>query len=232
MKSLRPIGAEALIRWQHPEKGLLAPGEFMHLIEDADLEIEIGEYVIRESLKQVNNWHANGLDIQMSINIAAKHLQSWEFVEKLQEALKIYPDLPRDVLQIEVLESAALEDISSVQNIIEACKSIGVSFALDDFGTGYSTLSYLRNLPADTLKIDQTFVRDMLNDSGDLAIVQGIIALAKTFKRKTVAEGVETNEHIEALRLLGCEQGQGYGIAKPIPAEAFLAWLNEWNRHL
>ncbi len=230
LETLRPFGVEALIRWQHPKKGLLAPGEFMHLIEGADLEIEIGEFVIRESLRQVNSWHANGLNVEMSINIAAKHLQSWDFVKKLQDALKVYPDLPRDVLQIEVLETAALEDISRVQNIIEACKSIGVSFALDDFGTGYSTLSYLRSLPADTLKIDQTFVRDMLNDSGDLAIVQGIIALAKTFKRKTVAEGVETSEHIEALKLLGCEHGQGYGIAKPMPAEAFSVWLNEWNQ--
>ncbi len=230
LENLRPIGVEALIRWQHPEQGLLPPSAFMHLIEGVDLEIEIGEFVIQESLKQVNAWHAEGVSVEMSINIAAKHLQSWDFVKKLQHALNLYPALPRGVLQIEVLETAALEDISRVQTIIEACRSIGISFALDDFGTGYSTLTYLRNLPADTLKIDQTFVRDMLVDAGDLAIVQGIIALANTFKRKTVAEGVETIEHIRALKDLGCQHGQGYGIARPMPADDFPHWVSKWSK--
>jgi diguanylate cyclase (GGDEF)-like protein/PAS domain S-box-containing protein len=229
LATLRPSGVEALIRWQHPEQGLLAPGQFMHLIESADLEIEIGEFVIRESLKQVNAWHDSGLAVEISINIAAKHLQSWDFVQKLQQALSLYPGLPRGILQIEVLETTALEDISRAQTIIQACRSIGISFALDDFGTGYSTLAYLRSLPADTLKIDQTFIRDMLVDSGDLAIVQGIIALANTFKRNTVAEGVETMEHIDALRKLGCQHGQGYGIARPMPADDLPKWLSNWN---
>jgi EAL domain-containing protein (putative c-di-GMP-specific phosphodiesterase class I) len=143
--------------------------------------------------------------------------------------LNLYPALPRGILQIEVLETTALEDISRAQTIIQACRSIGVSFALDDFGTGYSTLAYLRNLPADTLKIDQTFVRDMLVDSGDLAIVQGIIALANTFNRNTVAEGVETIEHIDVLKKLGCQQGQGYGIARPMPADDLPKWLSNWD---
>jgi diguanylate cyclase (GGDEF)-like protein/PAS domain S-box-containing protein len=229
LDTLRPFGVEALIRWQHPEQGLLAPGQFMHLIESADLEIQIGEFVIHESLKQANTWYANGMTIEMSINIAAKHLQSWDFVQKLQNVLNLYPALPRGILQIEVLETTALEDISRAQTIIQACRSIGVSFALDDFGTGYSTLAYLRNLPADTLKIDQTFVRDMLVDSGDLAIVQGIIALANTFNRNTVAEGVETIEHIDVLKKLGCQQGQGYGIARPMPADDLPKWLSNWD---
>lgn len=228
LSSLRPNGAEALIRWQHPEQGLLYPGQFMQMIESADLETELGELVIEHALRQMVAWHAEGLSMEISINIAAKHLQSNHFILNLQKALNRHPTLPRGLLQIEVLETAALEDIHRVRQIIESCKAIGVSFALDDFGTGYSTLAYLRNLPADTLKIDQTFVRDMLMDSGDLAIVQGIIALAKTFKRITVAEGVETEMHIDLLRSMGCEYGQGYGIAKPMPAEMFSAWFSTW----
>jgi EAL domain-containing protein (putative c-di-GMP-specific phosphodiesterase class I) len=133
-------------------------------------------------------------------------------------------------LQVEVLETAALEDIPRVSDTIERCRRIGVSFALDDFGTGYSSLSYLGRLPVDTLKIDQSFIRDMLQDKGDRAIVQGVIALAKAFDRRIVAEGVESEELFHALVDMGCEYGQGYGIARPMPASKVFAWLEEWNK--
>lgn len=228
LASLRPTGVEALIRWQHPKQGLMTPGQFMCLIEDADLEIEFGEFVIEQSLRQINSWYAKGLIMEISINIAAKHLQTQGFITYLQEALRRYPLLPQGLIQIEVLETAALEDIDSVRHIIESCQNMGISFALDDFGTGYSSLAYLRSIPADTLKIDQTFVRDMLTNGNDLAIVEGVIALAKFFKRQIIAEGVETEEHIHRLRELGCEYGQGYGIAKPMPGEHFPAWFDNW----
>ena len=166
----------------------------------------------------MEHWHLAVLAFEVSINVSTNHLQSPGFVTKLQQKLAVYPGLPPHQLQIEILETIALRDISAVSGIIEACAVIGVSFALDDFGTGYSSLAYLRRLPANTLKIDQSFVRDMLKDADDRSIVQGVIALAGTFKRITVAEGVETQEHYNVLRDLGCDIGQGYGIARPMPA--------------
>jgi EAL domain-containing protein (putative c-di-GMP-specific phosphodiesterase class I) len=148
-------------------------------------------------------------------------------VEKLHQQLALYPGLPSGKLQIEVLETVALNDIAVVRGIIESCRKIGIGFALDDFGTGYSSLSYLSALPVDVLKIDQSFVRDMLEDKGDMAIVQGIIALARAFERKIVAEGIETEGQYQALLNMGCEVGQGYWIARPMPANALITWLNE-----
>jgi diguanylate cyclase (GGDEF)-like protein/PAS domain S-box-containing protein len=218
------VGAEALIRWRHPERGLLSPAEFLRHVENTDLDIEIGEWVTTMALAQMNHWRNTGLDIEVSINISGYHLESPRFLERLQQQLTHYPDMPMGRLQIEVLETVALNDIAIVRGIIEACGKIGVGFALDDFGTGYSSLSYLSGLPVDALKIDQSFVRDMLEDKGDKAIVQGIIALARAFDRQTVAEGIETEEHYQALLDMGCELGQGYHIARPMSADKFANW--------
>ena len=218
------MGAEALIRWRHPERGLLLPAEFLLPIENTELDIEIGEWVIASALVQINRWHHAGLDLEVSINISAHHLESPGFEEKLRQQLAHYPDIPVGKLQIEILETAALNDIVIVREIIETCRKFGVGFALDDFGTGYSSLTYLSGLPVDVLKIDQSFVRDMLEDKGDMAIVHGIIALARAFDRQTVAEGIETEEHYRALLDMGCELGQGYGIARPMPAEELMNW--------
>jgi diguanylate cyclase (GGDEF)-like protein/PAS domain S-box-containing protein len=229
MRTRRLIGAEALIRWNHPERGVLAPAEFLHAIEGTTLEVELGDWVITSALQQLEIWHKAGLQLELSINISARHLQSNDFAWKLKRKLLRHPDLPKGRLQIEILETAALGDIPRVSDTIERCHKIGVSFALDDFGTGYSSLSYLGRLPVDTLKIDQSFIRDMLYDKGDLAIVQGVIALARAFDRRTVAEGIETEELFHALVEMGCEYGQGYGIARPMPAEQLPTWLEKWN---
>ncbi len=218
------VGVEALIRWHHPERGLLLPAEFLPFIEDSDLEIQLGEWVMDTALAQIDKWYRDGLVLEASINISAHHLQSPTFVADLERRLAQYPNLPRDKLQIEVLETAALEDIAQSAETIEACRKLGVNFALDDFGTGYSSLAYLRKLSAETLKIDQSFVRGMLTNEGDRAIVQGIIALAKTFGRKTVAEGMEAPELVQVLIEVGCMYGQGFGIAVPMPTGDFLKW--------
>ena len=223
------VGAEALIRWRHPERGLLSPAEFLHHIENTDLDIKIGEWVIATALAQLNHWRSKDLDIEISINISGFHLESPLFLECLQQQLAHYTDMPVGNLQIEVLETVALKDIAIVREIIEACREIGVGFALDDFGTGYSSLSYLSSLPIDTLKIDQSFVRDMLTDEGDRAIVIGVIALAKAFHRQTVAEGIETEEHYQMLLEMGCEIGQGYGIARPMPASELINWKSNYR---
>jgi diguanylate cyclase (GGDEF)-like protein/PAS domain S-box-containing protein len=229
MRTLQLVGAEALIRWNHPERGVLGPAEFLPEIEGTRLEVELGDWVVAMALAQVEQWHLAGLPMELSINVSARHLQASDFTWKLKRKLLHYPNLSKGSLQIEVLETAALEDIPRAIDTIERCRSLGITFALDDFGTGYSSLSYLGRLPVDTLKIDQSFIRDMLQDKGDRAIVQGVIALAKAFDRRTVAEGVETEELFLALLEMGCEYGQGYGIARPMPASCLSAWLEKWN---
>ena len=218
------VGAEALIRWRHPLRGLLPPAEYLRYIENTDLDIEVGEWVIATALAQIDHWKGKGLDIEISINISGYHMESPHFTERLQQQLAHYPGMPFGKFQIEVLETVALNDIAIVREIIEACRKIGVVFALDDFGTGYSSLSYLSSLPVDVLKIDQSFVRDMLEDKGDMAIVQGIIALARAFDRQTVAEGIETEDHYRVLLDMGCELGQGYYIARPMSANELTNW--------
>ncbi|MDD2699989.1 MAG: EAL domain-containing protein [Sideroxydans sp.] len=224
LRTRQLVGAEALIRWRHPQRGLLFPNEFLRPIENTSLDIEIGDWVIGNALQQLENWQQDGLDIEVSINISAHHLESRGFADKLQHQLSCHPKLPPGRLQIEVLETAALNDIAIVRDVIEACRKFGVRFALDDFGTGYSSLSYLSGLPVDVLKIDQSFVRDMLEDKGDFAIVQGIIALAHAFERQIVAEGIETEAHYRALLEMGCSYGQGYLIARPMPANELHHW--------
>jgi diguanylate cyclase (GGDEF)-like protein/PAS domain S-box-containing protein len=229
MRSGQVIGAEALIRWQHPEKGLLPPAAFLPVIEDHPLAIEIGEWVIDEALTQIARWLAIGLDIPVSVNVGARQLQQTDFVQRLSGILAGHREISPSRLELEVLETSALEDVAQVSQVIEACREIGVTFALDDFGTGYSSLTYLKRLPATVLKIDQSFVRDMLDDPDDLAILDGVLGLAIAFRREVIAEGVETSEHGALLLQLGCEQAQGYGIARPMPAADWPDWAGSWQ---
>lgn len=229
MRTGAVIGAEALIRWQHPERGLLLPAHFLHAIEGGELAIEIGDWVIQQALCQLANWGAQGLELSVSINIAGNHLQHPNFTERLGELLAAWPQVPPERLELEVLETAALDDMTYVANLFTECRKLGVRFALDDFGTGYSSLTYFRRLPADVLKIDQSFVRDMLDDPEDMAIVEGVIGLTQAFKRNVIAEGVETVEHGLALLLLGCDLAQGYGIAHPMPPQLVADWVADFQ---
>jgi diguanylate cyclase (GGDEF)-like protein/PAS domain S-box-containing protein len=223
------IGAEALIRWQHPERGLLPPGEFLDYLTGSDLEISVGEWVIETALTQMAVWRAMGLDLGVSVNIGPDHLQQPGFVDRLSEALARHPEVPAQRLELEILESAAIGDMDNASRILSACLALGVHFALDDFGTGYASLAYFRKLPVQTLKIDQAFVRDMLDDPEDLGIVDSVVRLAQVFNRPVIAEGVETIEHGAVLVQLGCYLGQGYGIARPMPATQLPAWIASWH---
>jgi diguanylate cyclase (GGDEF)-like protein/PAS domain S-box-containing protein len=223
------IGAEALIRWRHPERGLLPPSEFLPLIEETALAPRVGEWVIDRALGQMATWRAQGLIIPVSVNVSARHLLAPNFVDKLAESMSRHDTVPPRDLELEILETSALDDLVHVTNLINACREHGVSFALDDFGTGYSSLSYLKRLPAETLKIDQSFVRDMLRDSEDMAITGGIIGLADAFQRRVIAEGVEEIEHGVLLLLLGCDLAQGYAISRPMPASDFPDWVAGWR---
>ena len=229
MRSGEVIGLEALIRWQHPQRGLLPPGAFLPDVEQSPLVVAIGEWVITTALAQHASWRAQGLDLPVSVNVSADHLQRHDFIERLEVLLAPHADIGPGRLELEVLETSALGNLEHVAALIRGCRRLGVRFALDDFGTGYASLAYLKHLPANVLKIDQTFVRDMLEDPDDLAILEGVIGLAKAFRREVVAEGVETLLHGHRLLQLGCETAQGYGIARPMPAEAVPAWVRAWR---
>ena len=225
------IGVEALIRWQHPELGLLPPSEFLPPIAEHPVSIAIGEWVIEHALEQIEIWSCYGLDLPVSVNIGAYQLLSGAFKLRLTELLAKHPDVSPGHLELEILETSALQDLDQVSTLMFDCVNLGVGFALDDFGTGYSSLTYLKRLPAAVIKIDQSFVRGMLNDPNDFAIVVGVVGLAKAFYRQVIAEGVETAEHGESLLKLGCTLAQGYGIARPMSARDFLDWARAWNEN-
>lgn len=229
MRAGQVLGVEALIRWQHPSLGLLLPAKFLPLAEHDPVIIEIGQWVLGEALDQLQTWLRAGLDIKISVNVAARHLQWPGFVEDLRLQLQRHPEVHPGRLELEILESAALEDVTGMHDIINACRVMGVEFALDDFGTGYASLSYLKRLPIDVVKIDQTFIRELLDNSEDLAIVEGIVSLARIFRLRLVGEGVETPEHGVMLMRLGCDQAQGFGIARPMPAAEVPGWCRRFQ---
>jgi len=220
------IGMEALIRWQHPTKGFLTPDDFLPIIENTHLITNLGEWVILNTLKQIDTWRQQGLDFYVGINIAAYHITDKKFTPFLTDAFKQYPDVPAERVNLEITETAAINDIDEATKIIKACKKLGVTFSLDDFGVGYSSLIYLRRLPVDIIKIDRSFTSGMLHDSEDFAVVTSIITLCREFKRKVIAEGAETSEQLTMLHQLKCDYAQGFGIAKPMPAADVADWVS------
>ena len=231
MRTGTVIGAEALVRWQHPTLGLLSPAAFLPAIEGHYLSDALCEFVMLSALDQATQWTRSGLALVVSVNVGARQLQQTEFPERLARYLALYPEVQPHDFELEVLETSDLQDITGVTDIMQKCRRLGVRFAVDDFGTGYSSLTYLKRLPAGVLKIDQSFVRDMLDDHEDLAIVQGVIGLAQAFHRDVMAEGVETVAHGVKLLEMGCELAQGYGISRPMPPERMAEWIAEWKPH-
>jgi len=229
MRAGRVVGLEALIRWQHPERGLIYPGEFLPLVEQSDLIAEIDEWVIDATLCQMELWMAEGFSVAVSVNVSARMLQTPDFAERIHGLFERHNKVSPHLLEFEILESAAIGDLEGVRHAMRACQDLGAQFALDDFGTGYSSLSYLKRLPVDTIKIDQSFVRDLLANPEDLAIVEGIIGLAKVFQRQVVGEGVESPEHGVMLMRLGCDLAQGYGIARGMPAAEVPQWCRNFR---
>ena len=226
------IGFEALLRWQHPGKGLVMPADFLPQVEQTDLIVEIGEWVIDQAMNQMQRWQALGYQWPVSVNIAARHVQRDDFVERLQLSLNRHPAVAPAMLDLEIVESVAIENIQRVSQCLEACQRLGVQFSLDDFGTGYSSLSYLKRLPTRTIKIDKSFVRDILHDQDDLALTRAVIGLARAFGRQVIAEGLETVEHGQLLMGLGCDIAQGYCIARPMPAEQVVDWVANYQQPL
>ncbi|MGF6455754.1 putative bifunctional diguanylate cyclase/phosphodiesterase [Pseudomonas frederiksbergensis] len=219
------VGFEALLRWEHPQNGMVPPREFLPLVEDTDLIIDIGEWVMDQVLSQLHRWQQAGQGWPVSINIAARHFQRADFVERLRQVLARHAQVAPQMLDLEIVESVAIENIQHVSACLQACQALGVQFSLGDFGTGYSSLSYLKRLRTQTIKIDKSFVRDILNDRDDLALTTAVIGLARAFGRQVIAEGLESVEHGELLLRLGCEVAQGYFIARPMPPGEVPDWV-------
>lgn len=230
MRTGEILGAEALIRWNHPIEGLKGPATFLPIITDTPVGLDIGDWVIASAVNQLRVWLDRGLDIHVSVNIAGYHLQHPEFLTGLRRIMSGFPNIPKHRLELEVLETSTIEDVEKVSLVLTSCRMLGIRVSLDDFGTGYSTLGHLRDLSVDILKIDRSFVQNMLSSAGDLAILKGVIGFAQAFERDLVAEGVETYQHAQSLMELGCDWGQGYYIARPMPASAFEDWVLEWEK--
>ena len=225
-------GVEALIRWKHPQLGLRLPGEFLPMVSESRFEVELGNWVLATAVAQLDSWCQAGFSTPMSVNISARHLLHPDFVAELKSVLKAHPGVDAGLLQFEVLETAALGDVKRIAAIMAECNSLGVSFAIDDFGIGFGAVNSLRSLPVRSIKIDRSFIHNMLNDDDDLATVQSVIGLATAFHREVIAEGVETSSHCQALLKLGCHQVQGHGIAYPMTAARMQAWMQEHaHRH-
>jgi len=232
MRTGEVLGAEALIRWQHPARGLLSPASFLPLIENHPLGIAVGKWTIEAALTQIEIWRKAGLNVPISVNIDAEHLLQPDFIMHLRGMLSRHPGAQPQDLELEILETSAVEDFVQVSQSMALCERMGLRFALDDFGSGYSSLTYLKRLPAYLLKIDQGFIRDMLEDPDDIAILDALLALARSFGRNCIAEGVESIKHGEILLRLGCEWGQGYAIGHPMPVHEFEQWLHTWQAPL
>lgn len=230
LSNCQVVGFEALIRWHHPEKGLMSPDTFLPALENSHLEVPLGQWVLKEAIYQMNLWHEAGEDLAVSINISAKHLMDQSFTRYLESYLHSHPAVLPDRITLEVLESTALDDIRHAGNVLARCRELGFRIALDDFGTGFSSLTYMRTLPVDLVKIDKSFVLNMLNDASDRAIVESVVFLGQRFNHPILAEGVETMDHARALRQLGCEYMQGYGVARPMPAGHLSDWLQQWRQ--
>jgi diguanylate cyclase (GGDEF)-like protein/PAS domain S-box-containing protein len=229
MRTGKVIGAEALIRWKDPQKGIILPFEFLQVIDGHSLSIDVGEWVIHRTLSQIKSWQDMGINIPISVNIGARQLLEEGFANRLKKILSQYPSIKPNMLELEVLETSKFEDLVKTKSVMDTCIKMGVSFSLDDFGTGYSSLVYLKQLPIKQIKIDQSFIRDMLNNPDDLSILEGIISLGEAFQRTVIAEGIESSEHAMILLSLGCELGQGYEIAAPMSVTKFLDWVKEYK---
>jgi diguanylate cyclase (GGDEF)-like protein/PAS domain S-box-containing protein len=229
MRSGHVHGFEALLRWEHPQHGLIAPLQFLPLIENTGLSSRVGDWVLAQALDHLAQWRRAGMHFSVSVNISARHLQEPDFALRLKELLARHEDPLAGHLELEMLETAAHADIEATSALVDRCQKLGVRFALDDFGTGYSTLTYLKRLPVDVLKIDRSFVHHMLDDAQDRAIVEGVIGLARTFGCVVVAEGVESPAQARTLIDLGCDIGQGTGIAAPMPATLVANWVRDYK---
>jgi EAL domain-containing protein (putative c-di-GMP-specific phosphodiesterase class I) len=219
------VGTEALLRWQHPERGLLMPDQFIPVAEESRLILPIGEWVLRAACHQLRVWQEAGFpELRMSVNLSARQFQQPGLVASVREALQGAGLSPR-FLELEITESIAMSNVAWTAEVLEALQGLGIRISIDDFGTGQSSLSYLKHFPLSTLKVDRSFVRDIAVDPENEAIVNAVIALAHVLGLSVIAEGVETEDQLAFLRRAGCEEFQGYLFSRPLGAEAVLGLI-------
>jgi EAL domain-containing protein (putative c-di-GMP-specific phosphodiesterase class I) len=229
LRSGRIVGAEALIRWLHPEHGMIPPGRFIPVAEETGLILDLGSWVLEEACRQLRAWLDSGLDAApVAVNLSARQFDS-QLPARLQAAVERH-GIPNELLKLEITESLLVRGQENVIPIMNALAAMGFSLALDDFGTGYSSLAYLKKFPISTLKIDRSFVIGIPSDENDCAIAQAIVTMGKQLRQEIVAEGVETREQMSFLRDLGCDQLQGYLFSPPVTAEAFERMIREKKR--
>ncbi len=222
-------GVEALLRVQHPERGLLSPSAFFSALDHPQFARAVGRFVLDTALAQAQAWKKQGHSWRVAVNISTTHLLDPRFLGDLRELLQKYPELPPEQLEIEITESAPLRDLDAAQATLKACRELQVRIGLDDFGTGHASLIYLHHLPADVLKIDQGFVRDMLDDPKDLAIVTAFVTAGRMLGFEIVAEGVESEDQRRLLVQMGCSHLQGYRISRPRSSEAIAQWATRYH---
>ncbi|WP_101759057.1 bifunctional diguanylate cyclase/phosphodiesterase [Oceanicoccus sp. KOV_DT_Chl] len=221
------IGAEALIRWRHPEQGLIFPLDFIPVAESSGIIFDIGEWVIQQACRDCKSWSDLGLaGLGVAINVSAMQFKRGNIASVIHEAL-IKSELPAASLELELTESTLIDDSKTFRAVLSSLRSYGVQFSIDDFGTGYSNLGYLKKMEVGILKIDQSFVRRLLEDTQDKAIVLAVIQIAKSLNLKTIAEGVEQEELIAVLREMGCDYGQGYYWSRPVPNDEFVQYVRQ-----
>jgi EAL domain-containing protein (putative c-di-GMP-specific phosphodiesterase class I) len=217
-------GVEALVRWQHPARGLIAPNTFIPLAEHTGLIRPLTAWVLDRALAQCREWRAAGLDLRVAVNISARSLHDPSLVPAITAALAVW-DVPADRLEIELTESALMEDPDRGAEVLIQLHGMGVRIAIDDFGTGYSSLTYLQRLPVDELKIDKSFVQNMASNEGDVFIVRSVADLGHSLGLKIVAEGVEDERSLRLLSVMGCDLVQGYHLSRPLPAPDLRSWM-------
>jgi EAL domain-containing protein (putative c-di-GMP-specific phosphodiesterase class I) len=223
------VSVEALLRWRQPDLGMIPPPLFIPIAEENGLIHDIGRWALVEACRLHQQWAASGGGrLPIAVNVSAVQFRRGDFVETVQAVLA-ESGMPAEFLQLELTESLMMTESARNLADIQRLNALGVGLALDDFGTGYSSLSYLHRLPLDKLKIDRSFVLDMINDPADMAIIRAIINLGRTLGLRVVAEGVEHLEELKALRCLGCDEVQGYLFSRPLPAHEFAAWLAEFR---
>ncbi|WP_344965287.1 sensor domain-containing protein [Oceanisphaera sediminis] len=227
--SKRMIGVEALLRWRHPQRGIVAPADFLPLIIGSELEFEVGLWVIERVLAQMTAWVAQGLEFRVSFNVSTGQLMHADFIDALGRLLARYPQVSPSLLDLEFQEAAVLADIDGLIPVLQRCRLLGLGILFDNFGTGYASLSHLNRLPVDTLKIDRSFVGDLLSQGHDVGMVESVIQLAAVLRMSVIADGMEVSAQGERLQQLGCQYVQGYGISLPMPAEQIEDWLQTWN---
>ncbi len=222
------LGAEALLRWQHPERGLLAPGEYIALCEDTGLIVSLGLWVLEQACRQLRCWQAQTRfrDLILAVNVSAKQFHQSDFVAQIRRVLLESAANPAQI-KLELTESSMLENIEDTIAKMRELKSLGIRFSMDDFGTGHSSLQYLKRLPLDQIKIDQSFVRDIASDPNDAVIVKAIISMSDALGLSVIAEGVETEEQLQFLNTNGCHVFQGYLFGKALPLDEFETALHQ-----